>query len=329
MTPDISDEYEIHSSATDEQWGDLIGMIANEEWKSSDASTTLLLQHLPSTRIVIAVRKSDESLVSAVAWNEVDNVAMIGFYLTKEKERGKGIGRAVWHQALECIDREKRIIVVRTGPDMAAKYQKWDVPVMGKKMHRFVVRAELLIDGFTRLLEKNGIRNDKNNNAGMETKCVNQLTIPEFDSLLDYDQKVTSKDRSDFLDSFFSLDCVCACVTQNEDDDVNGFGAIVPSVKEGSHRYRLAPIYAPDLNIATSIALSLVKRVHKRDPKAEIYIQTVEGSAGSMQLHKVLKEYVGVDPVEDCVTLTSRKLPITTRLHMCYIPHNNGGHFDV
>ncbi|CAJ0936304.1 unnamed protein product, partial [Mesorhabditis belari] len=331
MSPDLLDIYDIRSSATDEQWADFVNMIANEEWKSNDVSTTLLLQHLPSTRIVIAVRKDDDTLVSGVAWNEVDNVAMIGFYLTKEKERHKGIGSLVWRQAMECIDRERRIVVVRTGSEMAPKYQKSDLPICGKKWYRFVVKAPQLIDGFSRILDKNGVRNDKNNNPGLSTKCVNELSIPEFDSLLDYDQKVTSKDRSDFLDSFFSLDCVRACVTQDagSDGEVNGFGAIVPSVKEESHRYRLAPIYAGDLNVAISIALSLIKRVYKRDADAEIVIQTVDGSAGSMQLHKVLHDFVGVDPMEDSVALSSRKLPLTTRLHMCYIPHNNGGHFDI
>ncbi|PIO62012.1 hypothetical protein TELCIR_16449 [Teladorsagia circumcincta] len=76
----------------DRAWLEWKSLVEDEGWTSDDLSVLTLTPTLPSTRIVLARKKSDGSFIGTVIWNEYDEIAFIGFYLLKPEYRGKGIG---------------------------------------------------------------------------------------------------------------------------------------------------------------------------------------------------------------------------------------------
>ncbi|KAK6739119.1 hypothetical protein RB195_020910 [Necator americanus] len=311
-------DYEIVNSVPpdDRIWLEWKTLVENEGWTSDDLSVLTLTPSLPSTRIVLARKKEDGSFIGTVVWNEYDNVAFIGFYLMMPEYRGKGVGSIIWRRAMERIPKDYTI-GLRAVPYMAPRYKSRDTPIEGPYQYSYGMEWKTL----SAVAEKHGTSN-------RIVKMVRDLDKDEYKQLEKFDFSVVNRDRSDFLRHFHNLSFTSGAVLFNEEKQIVACAYVCPTSLASSHLFKLAPLYASNVEDAFTVIRPLIEEVKTRDPEARFLFHVLSDTAGSRLLIPLFK-LMNI-PEKFCgVTLYSRHYDNPIDKQRLFIAHNNSGHFDA
>ncbi|KAJ1355832.1 hypothetical protein KIN20_013387 [Parelaphostrongylus tenuis] len=311
--------YEVVDSVlpNDRVWLEWKNLVESEGWTSDDLSVLTLTPTNPTTRIVLARKKSDGSFLGSVVWNEYDNIAYIGFYLVHPEHRGKGVGTMIWERALRRMP-ENYTVILRAVPYMISRYKSKDTPVEGQGLHAYEMDVEILIEIV-----------DEHVGETYVVRKVDELTKEEYRQVEQFELSIVKRDRSEFLRRFHDLSFTVGTVLLNTNNEVVACAAVCPTLHTDRHLFKLAPLYASSLQEAFTVIKPLIAEVKNVDCKAHFVLQMLSGTIG-FELFPPL--FTSVDDVSyrKCgVTLfsTAFENPIDTQ--RLFIPHNNSCHFDA
>uniref|UniRef100_A0A0K0DH66 N-acetyltransferase domain-containing protein n=1 Tax=Angiostrongylus cantonensis TaxID=6313 RepID=A0A0K0DH66_ANGCA len=304
--------YEIVDSVppNDRTWLEWKNLVESEGWTSDDLSVLTLTPKQPTTRIVLARKKTDGSFIGSVVWNEYDNIAYIGFYLMHPEHRGKGVGSIIWKRALERIPRNYTI-VLRAVPYMIPRYKSRDTPFEGPRLNAYEIDAQTLL------------------RINYNVKKVNELTKEECHQMEQFDLSVVKRDRSEFLRRFHELPFTFGSVLFNSDNQIVACAAVCPTLHSERHLFKLAPLYASSLQQAFMVIKPLISEVKNVDDKGRFVLQTLSGTIGSTLFPPLFASVDDVSSRKCGLSLFSRTFENPIDIQRLFIPHNNSCHFDA
>ncbi|VDM54151.1 unnamed protein product [Angiostrongylus costaricensis] len=311
--------YEIVDSVppNDRTWLEWKNLVEREGWTSDDLSVLTLTPKQPTTRIVLARRKTDGSFIGSVVWNEYDNIAYIGFYLMHPEYRGKGVGSIIWKRALERMPKNYTI-VLRAVPYMISRYKSRDTPFEGPCLHAYEMDGQTLL----RIA-------DMYTTTNFAVKMVNELTKEEYHQMEQFDLSIVKRDRSEFLRRFHDLPFTFGTVLFNSDKEIVACAAVSPTLHSEKHLFKLAPLYASSLQEAFMVIKPLIGEVKNVDDKGRFVLQTLSGTIGSTLFSPLFTSMDDVSSRQCGVSLFSRTFENPIDIQRLFIPHNNSCHFDA
>ncbi|CAJ0580519.1 unnamed protein product, partial [Mesorhabditis spiculigera] len=161
----------------------------------------------------------------------------------------------------------------------------------------------------------------------LEPRLVSQLTPEEFEKLLEFDRFVTGRDRSQFLRLHYGLEVTEGAVLFGDDRKVVAVASVGPTDRPEDHNWKVAPIYANNLETAATLAIIVANWAGAQDEKARILLPILDDTRGAEELATVLKKHIVPHVVG--ITLYNGDYSNPIRLEHLYVPHNNSGHFDA
>lgn len=186
--------------------------------------------------------------ISAVAYR--DNFGFMGFYIMKPEYRGKGYGIQIWNRAMEYL-RGRNI-----GLDGVVAQQE-NYRKSGFKLAYRNIRYE----GITSFADSSGTMNLSN--------------IP-FKELLDYDKKMFSLARPEFL-KLWIIQPEGAALGIRKDGALAGYG-VIRACRKG---FKIGPLFADNEDIAERLFNALVSKVPENEP---VFLDTPEPNKASTTL---------------------------------------------
>lgn len=188
--------------------------------------------------------------ISIVKYNEA--FAFLGFYIVKQKYRGKGYGIKLWSTAMESIDNQN--IGLDGVLNQQANYEKSGFHFAYSNI-RFEGRAET---------------------SGEVPKSVIPLNQIPFQSLAAYDCQCFPADRELFLEKWISLPkSVAFASVKNE--ELKGY-TVIRKCRKG---YKIAPLFADDAVIAEQLFQAACNFAGQ---DAIIYLDVPELNAAAMEM---------------------------------------------
>ncbi|CAJ0606135.1 unnamed protein product [Cylicocyclus nassatus] len=311
-------DYEVVDSVPpdDHVWSEWKELVEKENWSSDDQSVLTLTPSLPTTRVVMAKKKQDGSFIGCVIWNEYDNIAFLGFYLLIPEARGKGIGSLMWKRALDRMPKDY-ILGLRAVPSMALRYKSKDTPVDGPQQYAYTMRWQILYS----IAEKHA-------ETDRLVKLVRDLTDEEYHQLEQFDRSVTKRDRTYFLRRFHDLPFTVGTVLFDKNNQIVACASVCPTTLPANKLYKIAPIYASNVEDAFTVIRPLLDEVKNLDNEARIILHILTDTAGFEHLAPLLSHPDITSKVCD-YTLYSKPYENPTDKKRLFIAHNNSGHFDA
>ncbi|KHJ93194.1 hypothetical protein OESDEN_06900 [Oesophagostomum dentatum] len=310
-------DYEILDAvpSDDKTWLEWKKLVEHEEWTSDDLSVLKLAPVLPSTRIVLARKKTDGSFMGSVVWNEYDNIAFIGFYLLMPEYRGKGLGSIIWRRAIQRMPKDYTI-GLRAVPYMAPRYKSKDTPIEGPLQYSCRMEWKTLES----IAEKYGTSNHK-------VKLVSELSEDEFHQLEQFDFSVVKRDRRDFLRRFHNLPFTRGTVLFNENNHIVACAGVCPTTLAVNHLFKLAPLYASNMSDAFTVIRPLIDEVKNLHNDARFVVHVLSDTAGAEFLMPLFESINA--PMKVCgLTLFSKPYDNPIDKKRLFIAHNNSSHYD-
>lgn len=222
--------------------------------------------------------------ISAITYR--DNFGFIGFYIVKPQYRGKGYGIQIWNRAMEYL--KGRNIGLDGVVAQQDNYKK-----SGFKLAYRNVRYE----GITGFSDSSGTMNLSN--------------IP-FKELLDYDKKMFSLARPEFL-KLWIMQPEGAALGIRKDGNLAGYG-VIRACRNG---FKIGPLFADNEDIAERLFNGLNSRVPEGEP---IFLDTPDPNNeaialaerhGMKRVFETARMYTGdtdILPVEKIFGVTSFEL---------------------
>jgi hypothetical protein len=208
--------------------------------------------------------------ISLVAYDPA--FAFLGFYIVKPELRGRGLGLALWREAMA---RRARPL---TGLDGVIAQQ-----------------ANYAKSGF-RLAYRNIRYGGAAPATAQTTGAMANIADVPFDRVLDYDRKFFPAPRPAFLSHWLAPRRGAALV-KLDGDDIGGLGAI-RACRQG---YKIGPLYANDEGVAQSLFFELA--AHARG--SNIFLDVPEPNVAAMRL----AERNGLTPVFETARMYTGPAP--------------------
>ncbi|GMR46607.1 hypothetical protein PMAYCL1PPCAC_16802 [Pristionchus mayeri] len=305
--------YELVDEGNRMLWAGWAKLVRDNDWSSDDSTVIELLPELPSTRAVFAQDTRDGSFLGCVVWNEYDEMAFIGYYIVHPSMVGKGLGPKMWKRAFARIPKHVNV-GLRSVPSMIAKYAARDTPYFVSTLNNY----ELTVAEAREMCAKL--------DATKKTVVnVEKTTDEQWEGLLEFDEEVTKRDRSDLLERFFECDTVEGVCLLDNDGNIAGYAAVAVTGYKEESKFKLGPVFASSINDALSMIAPLIDHCASITPDAKILVKTLSGTIGE----RTLSALIDKEPEHEGTTLFKRPFRNTIDTEMCYIAHNHGGHFDA
>ncbi|CAA87337.1 GNAT family N-acetyltransferase [Caenorhabditis elegans] len=292
------------------QWKNLVD---TEGWTSDDNSVTALTPSMPSTRSVWAVSKTAENdFVGCVIWNEYNKICFLGFFLLAPEYRGKGVGSVIWDIAMSRMPAD-HTLGLRGVPSMVDKYRKKATPFVGATLENYKMK----VAEYHASMEKM---------TGDNFKLVSHLTPVEFDQLVRYDSDVNGRNRREFLELYYKLDCVLGVVLFDQHHKIIAHISAVRTSHKEDNVFKIAPLYADSPSIAMSALRVFSGVMFELHPEADVLFHLLDVGSGAFL--QSFFQSLEIIPAVSGVTLFSNEWPNKGDLSKVFIAHNNSCHFD-
>lgn len=157
---------------------------------------------------------------------------------------------------------------------------------------------------------------------------VRDLSKGEYQQLEQFDLSVVKRDRSDFLRRFHDLPFTMGAVLFDQNHQIVACANVCPTSLATSHLFKLAPLYASNVEDAFTVIRPLIDEVKGLDPEARFLFHVLSDTVGSELL---IPLFTSMDiPSKVCgVTLYSKPYDNPIDRRRLFIAHNNSGHFDA
>ncbi|CAO4383509.1 unnamed protein product [Caenorhabditis nigoni] len=292
------------------QWKHLVD---TEGWTSDDNSVTALTPSLDSTRSVWAVSKTPEKdFVGCVIWNQYDKICFLGFFLLAPEHRGKGVGSVIWDLAMARMPTD-HVLGLRGVPSMVDKYRKKATPVVGATLENYKMKVAEYHASMEKL-------------TGDNFKLVSHLTPSEWEQLVKYDADVNGRQRREFLELYYKLDCVFGIVLFDGHHKIIAHISAVNTSHKEENVFKVAPLYADSPSIAMSALRVFSGVMYELHPDADVIFHLLD--IGSGPFLQSFFQSLEIIPAVSGVTLFSGEYPHKGDLSKVFIAHNNSCHYD-
>lgn len=181
----------------------------------------------------------------------------LGFYIVKEKYRGKGYGKKIWNEAVDRLG-DRNIGADRVIRQIE-RYKDTDFKLAYKNM-----RFEM--------------QNDRRN-YNFHEKIV-PLSIVSFQIVMEYDKQCFPADRSVFMKNWLKAPNTIS-YGYTENSSLCGIGTI-RSCREG---YKIGPLFADNFEIAEELFMTLINHA----PDSKVFLDVPEVNKNAIKLAKKYK----------------------------------------
>lgn len=165
-----------------------------------------------------------------------NNLAHIGLFITAEEHRNKGIGKVVFHQALDAL--KGRNILIESVADRRGMYRNFGFTNSEQTIFS--------IKGIAQAIPGYKLPND------LEIRKVTEGNVGD---VIAYDKSISTIDRSDHLTTWLLSSC-SVTYAAFQDGCCVGFG----SARECGPLYTIQPLYAESDEIAVAVIQALLTK---------------------------------------------------------------------
>ncbi|GMS98393.1 hypothetical protein PENTCL1PPCAC_20568, partial [Pristionchus entomophagus] len=180
--------YTLIDHGTGRLWEDFTRMVRDMEWTSTDNTVLWAMPQLASTTCVFAQKDEDGSMLGCCVWNEHEELAWIGFYMTIPSLQGAGLGSKIWARALERIGEKKQVIGLRAVSSMREKYASRSTPFEVSRIKKHLLTVDQMKEFCGRY-----------EHPGRCLELYHEMHDDQREDLLRFDREVTGRDRSEWL----------------------------------------------------------------------------------------------------------------------------------
>ncbi|GMT30405.1 hypothetical protein PFISCL1PPCAC_21702, partial [Pristionchus fissidentatus] len=106
--------------------------------------------------------------------------------------------------------------------------------------------------------------------------------------------------------------------------EIVGYAGITSTGFPSDNKFKIGPVYASSTSDALTLIRPLTDYCESISHSSRILVKTLTGTVGE----KSIGSLMGKKPSNEGTTLFSKPFTTTINTEMCYIPHNNSGHFD-
>ncbi|GMT02442.1 hypothetical protein PENTCL1PPCAC_24616, partial [Pristionchus entomophagus] len=293
MEMTVLPSFTLVDEATPRLWHEWAELVREEQWTSDD--------------------NTEGGFLGCVVWNEYEEMAFIGFYLVHPYMVGKGLGSKLWKRAFGRIPPHLNV-GLRAVPDMAEKYAAKDTPHFVSSLSKW----ELTVGETTELCAKAPA-------SASTVRLVSDLSPEQRRELMEFDRRVTNRDRSDLLSLFFEFDRTSGCCLIDGEGKIVGYAGVTSTGFAKENKFKIGPVYASTTSDALTLIRPLADYCESISADSKILVKTLTGTVGEDAFGTLIPK----KPSNEGTTLFSKPFTITINTKMCYIPHNNSGHFDA
>ncbi|GMR55779.1 hypothetical protein PMAYCL1PPCAC_25974, partial [Pristionchus mayeri] len=293
MEMTVLPSFSIVDEGTPRLWNEWAELVRSEKWTSDD--------------------NTEGGFLGCVVWNEYEEMAFIGFYLVHPSMVGKGIGSKLWKRAFSRIPAHLNV-GLRAVPEMAEKYASKDMPHFVSSLAKW----ELTVTETRELCSKASP-------SASTLRLISDLSPEQRKELHEFDRRVTNRDRSDLLSLFFEFDRTAGSCLLNGEGKIVGYAGVTSTGFTTENKFKLGPVYASSTEDALTLIQPLADYCESISADSRILVKTLTGTVGDRSIGSL----IGTKPTNEGTTLFSKPFTSTINGEMCYIPHNNSGHFDA
>ncbi|ULT80359.1 hypothetical protein L3Y34_010732 [Caenorhabditis briggsae] len=205
------------------------------------------------------------------------------------------------------------VLGLRGVPSMVDKYRKKATPVVGATLENYKMKVAEYHASMEKL-------------TGDNFKLVNHLTPSEWEQLVKYDVDVNGRQRREFLELYYKLDCVFGIVLFDGHHKIIAHISAVKTSHKEENVFKVAPLYADSPSIAMSALRVFSGVMYELHPDADVIFHLLD--IGSGPFLQSFFQSLEIIPAVSGVTLFSGDYPHKGDLSKVFIAHNNSCHYD-